>query len=131
MVTPGFSGYSDMPVPSGTKMDVEKSFVLGDGDTWTGRLVLTNSDDIATIYDFYLREMPNYGWKHVTSVRAEISVLTFVRSNRVATITMQPGSISGTYITFTVSPRGEGVQPGGGTPPPSVPTSPFSSQQYR
>jgi len=110
--TPGFSGYTDVPVPGGTKMNVERSFVLGAGDTWIGRLVLATNGNIAETYDFYLTKMPDYDWKQLTSIRADVSVLSYVRGDRVATITMQPQSLRGTDVNFTVSPRGADIRPG-------------------
>ncbi len=103
---PAFSQFSDIPVPAGAKMDLERSLVLGDAEAWIGRLAMTTSDARSTMYDFYFREMPRFNWIPITSVRAETSVLTYVRASRVATIQITGRTMGGSRVSVTVSPRG-------------------------
>lgn len=110
-VQPAFAQYSDIPVPSGAKMDLERSLVLGDAEAWIGRLAMTTSDTAGAIYDFYFREMPRFNWMPVTSVRAETSVLTYVRSGRVATIQIAGRTIGGAKVSVTVSPHSKPARP--------------------
>jgi len=106
-VQPAFAQYSDIPVPGGAKMDVEHSLVLGDAEAWIGRLVMTTTNSAGSMYDFYFREMPRFNWMPVTSVRAETSVLTYTRGERVATIQIAGRTIGGAKISVTLSPRGK------------------------
>ena len=46
-----------------------------------------------------------FGWQEVTSVRAIISVLTYERGPRVATIQILSNKIKGTVVTVTMSPK--------------------------
>ena len=106
-VTPnGFIGYTDIPVPQGASMNLDKTLAFGTGDTWTGRLNQDVKQTLHETFDFYLREMPNFGWTPITAVRGDISVLTYYRGNRIATIAMEPRSFNGTSVELTVSPRG-------------------------
>jgi hypothetical protein len=102
----GFAQFPDIAVPAGAKMDVERSLVLGARDDWIGRLAMSATGSTSEAYDFFLREMPKFGWQEITTVRSEISVLTYSRQDRVATIQIRNKTLGGSAIDITVSPRG-------------------------
>ena len=103
---PSFAQFSDVPVPAGADMDLERSLVLGEKDAWIGRLVMAIGMYPGRTYDFYFDEMPRFGWSPVTTVRAETSVLTYARNGRVATIQIRPQAITGSKVSLIVSPKG-------------------------
>lgn len=103
-----FAGFEDVPVPPNSRMDIDRSLIFGRGNSWTGRIVQSTSLSIADAYDFYLENMPAYGWQEITVVRSDISVMTYYRSNRIATISLQPLNLGGTEVQFTISPRDAG-----------------------
>lgn len=103
---PSFTQFTDIPMPSNSSLDMNKSIIFGASDAWHGRLVLNAGGSSAQMYDFYEREMPNFGWSKVTVVRADISVLVYDRENRVATIKLTGGSFAGSTVDITVSPKG-------------------------
>lgn len=102
---PSFSQFPDIPVPSEAEMDVDKTLILGGGEHWLGRLVLNTGNNANTMFNFFKRKMPEHGWKEITSVRSSISVLTFSRGGRVATIQIQSRTLRGAESRITVSPR--------------------------
>ena len=102
----GFAQFPDIAVPAGAKMDVERSLVLGARDDWIGRLSMDVSGSSSASYDFFLREMPKFGWEEITTVRSEVSVLTYSRTGRVATIQIRNRTLGGSSVDITVSPRG-------------------------
>ena len=101
-----FAQFTDLPIPEGAVMDLEHTLILGTQERWIGRLALETSADAPAVFDLYQTEMSSYGWQEVTAVRAEVSVMTFVRGERVATIQIQSNSLRGTEVDVTVSPRG-------------------------
>ncbi len=105
--------FSDLPVPKGAKMNVDKTVVVG-AKTWFGQLTLDTSHGADVMFNFYSRELPNYGWRRIASIRAPTSILTYERQNRVLYIAIQPSRIRGSEITITVSPKEE--------TPPTPPT---------
>ncbi|MBI05077.1 MAG: hypothetical protein CMI96_04595 [Pelagibacteraceae bacterium] len=102
----GFAQFSDIAVPAGATMDVERSLVLGTRDEWIGRLSMSTGQGPSITYDFFLQEMPKYRWQEITTVRSETSVLTYSRENRIATIQITKRTLGGSKIDVTVSPRG-------------------------
>jgi hypothetical protein len=103
----GFARFSDIPVPKGADMDIDRTLVLGNREAWVGRLVMHVSDTTGAMYDFYARQMPGFGWQPVTSVRGAVSVLTFTRGERVATVQLQSRTLFGSEVWLTVSPHGD------------------------
>ena len=104
-----FAQFSDIPVPPGVSMDIERSLVFGGRDEWIGRLVLTTSRDTGEIFDFYKQNAPQLGWQEITLVRSGTSVLTYSRGERVMTVQITNRTLRGSEITLTVSPRGKKV----------------------
>ena len=104
--TEPFAQFKDIPIPGGATMDMERSIILGAQDTWTGRVHLQVNISATKLFEFYKLEMPGFGWKEVTSVRAATSILTYIRDSRVATIQILANKIQGAVVTVTISPMG-------------------------
>jgi len=109
---PALPQFNDVFVPAGAKLYVERTIVLGE-NPWYGQLALGTSNDPPALFDQYRRDMVGLGWQEVTSIRAQVSTLTFMREDRVATVQIQASRLRGSEITITVSPRGSGAAPGG------------------
>jgi hypothetical protein len=108
---PAFTQFPDMPIPEGGNVDLENTLVFGGGNYWFGRLVITTSFGPNEMFDFYANQLPSFGWDAITSLRSTISVLTYAREDRVATIQIQKRTIRGAEVTVTVSPRGASQTP--------------------
>ncbi len=105
---PGFTRFTDIPMPANNTIDLERSLILGTDQQWTGRLVITSGSNVADMYEFYRREMPNFSWSEVTTVRAANSVLVFEQGARVVTVQITPsrGITGGSIVDVTMTPRG-------------------------
>lgn len=102
--------FPDLPIPQGAKMNVDRTLVFGTED-WFGQLVLEASGNAFQMFDFYRNGLTKFGWAEITSVRAPVSVLTYEREQRILQMQIKDGSISGSLITITVSPRGAAQPP--------------------
>ena len=71
------SEISDIPIPSKSIIDLEKTFILGKGDDWMGKLSLINKKNVEEIYSFFLNEMTKFKYKEKSSIRSEASELIF------------------------------------------------------
>lgn len=100
-----FQPITDVPIPEGARLDTGRSLVLGGEDNWTGRLVFKVSESSADAFARYHQEMPRFGWRLITSVQAESSVLAFSQGERVATIQIEGRTLSGATVAITMSPR--------------------------
>lgn len=111
---PTLAQFTDIPIPAGATMDVPRSLILGPGDAWIGRLVFRTSAGVLETLAFYSREMPAFSWQEITRVRSEVSVLTYVRGARAATIQIAGTTLGGSEVNVTVSPKAQGVGGGNG-----------------
>jgi len=103
--TTAFQLFTDIPIPVGTNFDVQNSLILGSGEGWTGRLIVTLSKNPADAFAVYTVEMPEFGWKPIASVQSETSVLTFTRGDRAATIEIEARAITGSLVRITMTPH--------------------------
>lgn len=112
-VQPAFAQFQDIPIPKGSKMNMDRTLILGENDAWIGRLVIDSQSSKSELFDFFKYRTSQFGWQEITSVRAAISVLSYSKESRIMTITFESQSIIGTRINITMSPKGmpEGPKP--------------------
>lgn len=106
MESEGLARFSDVAVPPGARMDLDRTLLLGAQETWTGRLYLDTSQSVNELFEFYRRTMPTFGWNELTVIRASTSILTFVREDRVATVQIGRAGLLGSSVSITVAPKG-------------------------
>ncbi|MCE2510051.1 MAG: hypothetical protein J4G10_03600 [Alphaproteobacteria bacterium] len=108
---PSFAQFTDIPIPGQATMDVERTLILGSSSGWTGRLVMRTPEMSSTMYDFYLEEMPKFGWQLLTVVRTAQSLQTYRMGDRFATVQIKATAMGGASINLTVSPQGAAPSP--------------------
>lgn len=101
----------DMPLPAASKVMGSDSLIIGRGDNWVGRVVLSGVQTPTDIYAFFQSEYPRAGWTTVSAVKSKTSILVFTKGDRTATVELNEGSFSGpkTIITITSSPKNANV----------------------
>ncbi len=108
--------FADIPVPKGRKINIDKTVVVGT-DVWYGQLTYDTGHSAESMFDFYIRELPGYGWHKITSVRAHTSIMTYDRQNRIMIVAIKPNRILGSEVMISVSPRDVPQSP---APPPAA-----------
>ena len=101
----------DMPLPAASKIIGSDSLIIGRGDNWVGRVVLSGVQTPTDIYTFFQAEYPRAGWTTVSAVKSKTSILVFTKGDRTATVEINEGSFGGpkTLITITASPKNANV----------------------
>ncbi|QWE16067.1 hypothetical protein [Polynucleobacter sp. AP-Nino-20-G2] len=101
----------DMPLPAASKIIGADSLIIGRGDNWVGRVVLSGVQTPTDIYAFFQAEYPKAGWTTVSAVKSKTSILVFTKGDRTSTIELNEGSFTGpkTIITITASPKNANV----------------------
>ena len=101
----------DMPLPTASKIIGADSLIIGRGDNWVGRVVLSGVQTPTDIYAFFQSEYPRAGWTTVSAVKSKTSILVFTKGDRTATVELNEGSMAGpkTLITITSSPKNANV----------------------
>ena len=106
----GYTQIPDLPFPVGSKMNIERTFIVGSGESWYGQILIEAPSDANNSFDFYKQKLNEYGWNELSSVRAQTSILTYMRENRILVIQISQPRIGKTEIMITVSPKeGGGV----------------------
>jgi hypothetical protein len=99
----------DMPFVMKTEMNIEESLLLGEGKSWSGQLLLSVPAAKADVFNFYVKNLGEFGWKEQTTIRGKTSILNYVgENNRVAIITIkEEGIFNNSSVLISVSPYGE------------------------
>lgn len=99
---------ADMPFVVETKLNIEDSLILGEGKSWSGQLLLSVPAPKAEVFNFYVKNLEEFGWKEQTTIRGETSILNYVgENNRVAIITVNEEMFNKSKVLISVSPYGE------------------------
>ena len=97
------SEISDIPIPSKSIIDLEKTFIIGKDDDWMGRLSLINKKNIEEIYSFFLNEMAKFSYKEKSSIRSDVSTLIFENNKKAIFIKISKLNFGKTYIEITAT----------------------------
>ena len=77
-----FSQFSDIPIPGGADLNLDRTIIIGKNQAeWTGRLSFSNWMSMTENYDFFISELPKFGWIEIAQVRSEIGILTYQSAN--------------------------------------------------
>ncbi|MBS0338396.1 MAG: hypothetical protein JSS40_16660 [Proteobacteria bacterium] len=104
----------DVPLPEGTKIDLERTLILGGAPDWTGRVAGVTPLSEEDLIGHFREQLGKGGWKLVSIARSKASIMTFTNATRAATIEVAPAGGFGGSSAFTVvvSPQLGGAAPG-------------------
>jgi hypothetical protein len=122
-----FRPVSDVPIPKDAELDAERSLILSGKSDWTGRLFMISSVSATEAYTFFTAEMPRFEWSPIMTVQSAVSVLTFTRTGRAATVQIERRALGGSLITITVAHAQDTI----GMPASPVGSPPIGEQQRR
>ena len=120
-----FRPVSDVPIPKDAELDAERSLILSGKNDWTGRLFMISSVSATEAYSFFTAEMPRFEWSPIMTVQTAVSVLTFTRTGRAATVQIERRALGGSLITITVAHAHDTV----GLPASPLRSPPIGEQQ--
>ena len=106
--TASYAQFTDIPVPAGAKMDLDRTLVFGEKNLWTGRLVFSSELRASDTYDFFTTELPRFGWQPITVLRSRTNILIYTQDNRAATLEITGQKLGGSKVFFSVSPLNSG-----------------------
>ena len=99
---------SDIPFLENSKIDIERSLIMGEGKSWNGQLLVYVPQKKIEVFNYYVQNLSEFGWKEQTTIRGETSILNFLGgNNRVAIITVKEGRFGSSELLISVSPYTE------------------------
>jgi hypothetical protein len=97
----------EFAMPPGSKIDRDKTLVVGSNSQWFGTLTLTTDSSLDQASAYYARKLPTEGWEALSSLIADRVVLQFINRQlgRACVVTINAGSMwSSTRIEIVVAP---------------------------
>ena len=98
-----FAQFDDVPIPIGSSLNHKDSIIISKKKSWLGRLVFDSNKKQLWIFDFFRNELPKFGWKKLSEVRADYSILNYTNEERLASIQIFPNAIIGSTVSITVT----------------------------
>ena len=98
-----FSQFDDIPIPLNSKLIREDSIIISRKIGWSGRLVFDTSENQIDVFDFFRNELPKFGWKKVSEVSSESSLLNYQNNQRFASIQIFEKTLFGSKVKITVT----------------------------
>lgn len=95
--------FEDIPIPLNSKLDKEKSIIISKNRGWLGRLTFDTSEKQISVFDFFRNELPKFGWKKLSEVSSNTSLLNYQNQNRLASIQISDNTFYGSNVSITVS----------------------------
>jgi hypothetical protein len=94
----------DVPLPQDAVIKQQDTLVMGSGNTWMGRLSLSVAGEPQSVFAWFRDSLPGAGWTLTSSSFSKLSLLTFTKADRMATVQMQGGNFGGNEVLITVTP---------------------------
>ena len=98
-----FSQFDDIPIPINSKLIREESIIISRKVGWSGRLVFETSENQIDVFDFFRNELPKFGWKKISEISSESSLLNYQNNQRFASIQIFEKTLFGTKVKITVT----------------------------
>ena len=101
----------DIPFLKKSRIDIEKSLILGEGKSWSGQILLNVPSPKPSVFNFYVKNIGDFGWKEQTTIRGATSILNYVgENNRVIVISIKEVRFNKSEELISVSPYAEEFQ---------------------
>ena len=98
-----FSQFDDIPIPVNSKLIREDSIIISRKVGWSGRLVFDTSENQIDVFDFFRNELPKFGWKKISEISSESSLLNYQNNQRFASIQIFEKTLFGSKVKITVT----------------------------
>ena len=95
--------FDDIPIPLNSKLDKKESIIISKRNGWLGRLTFNTSQTQITVFDFFRNELPKFGWKKLSEISSETSLLNYQNRTRFASIQISDKFFCGTNVIITVT----------------------------
>ena len=98
-----FSQFDDIPIPIKSTLIRDDSIIISRKIGWSGRLVFDTSENQIDVFDFFRNELPKFGWKKISEISSESSLLNYQNNQRFASIQIFDRTLFGSKVKITVT----------------------------
>ena len=98
-----FAQFDDIPIPVSSSLNQKDSIIISKSSGWLGRLVFDSNKKQLWIFDFFRNELPKFGWKKLSEIRADSSLLNYTNEKRIASIQIFSNALIGSTVSISVT----------------------------
>ena len=98
-----FSQFDDIPIPIKSTLIRDDSIIISRKIGWSGRLAFDTSENQIDVFDFFRNELPKFGWKKISEISSESSLLNYQNNQRFASIQIFDRTLFGSKVKITVT----------------------------
>ena len=98
-----FSQFDDIPIPVNSKLQREESIIISRKIGWSGRLVFETTESQIEFFEFFRKELTKFGWKKISEISSESSLLNYQNNQRFASIQIFEKTFYGSIVKITVT----------------------------
>ena len=103
--------FESIRLPGDSEVNYDDSLVFGQGAEWFGRLAVRSSLDASELITFFRTNLAELGWREISAVRSENSVVVFARDERMLTLEIASSGLGGSSVTILITPMASGSLP--------------------
>lgn len=100
---------NDISLPPEAKLDAANTLMIGSGDRWFGRVAIKTTTSAVQVFNHFHSGMPALGWRLLSALQSNTSLLVFQRGERIAMIQIESAQWGGTTATVSVSLQEQGL----------------------
>ncbi|MBX7255491.1 MAG: hypothetical protein K1Y02_03930 [Candidatus Hydrogenedentes bacterium] len=100
--------FPDVPLPTGVKADMERTFVYEDKSFQVGRMVYMTKSKPNELANFYIRECPAADWQLTNTIEASVIELSFRKPGKKLKVEIRDLGMAagGRQLILTMTPDG-------------------------
>ncbi len=97
--------FPDIPIPATHKIDLQQSVIFTSPTQTMGKIALTGSGDVDSLYRFFEKNMPEQGWSLVNAFQSSTSSMYFAKPGKFVAIIIEGTGKSGSRVLINIGPE--------------------------
>lgn len=97
--------FPDIPIPATHRIDLERSTIFTSNNQSLGKVVAEGRGDVASLYAFFQKEMPEKGWSLVNAFQSSTSSMYYAKPGKFVAIILEATGRSSSRVTLNVGPE--------------------------
>jgi hypothetical protein len=97
--------FPDVPIPASHKIDLSQSMIFNSPSQTMGKLTITGSGDVESVYRFYQTNMEGKGWNLVNAFQSSTSSLYYAKPGRFLAIIIESTGRNSSRVILNIGPE--------------------------
>jgi hypothetical protein len=97
--------FPDIPIPASHRIDLERSVIFTSPSQTVGKIALTGSGDVDSLFRFFTMQMEANGWSKVNAFQSATSSLYYAKPGRFVAVIIEATGKAGSRVTINIGPE--------------------------